>query len=474
MKIDFDRFVEGGRFAGLETLNLSNTTYDLSQLRESLAFWLYRKLDVPASRTGFALVYLTVAGKFDREYLGLYTLIEEVDHQFLKEHFGNEDGLLVKPSGMRGLAYLGEKWDQYAGICSPRTEGRAGQGQKIADLARLTHRADDAAFAANIDSLLAVDEFLRYVAVTSTVISFDSFLSTGHNYYMYVNPKDGLIYFIPWDLNMSFGGYGWVGTIDELARTDITRAYADHNILIERILKNPKYAAAYRGHMNKLSSQFFNPQRLAERRQLVQNVLDAADKATRDSRRIGNPTTQPAVGSWPVAPDLWPFLDMRAEWIRLQIEGNAVGFKPDFRNPKRTLDQWAAHTVAAVAFMDAVDQDDDRRLTDDEVKAAIVRLFAAANLPEQSVLDATMLAATLDCLLPDDLKKRVPAKAWATWIIAIADTNKDGHVSAAELFAAYHRFQTSNDADRDGLMDGRELVEQMGAANAPRDPDPLR
>ena len=60
MKVDFDRFVENGRFAGLETLNLSNTTYDPSQARESLAFWLYRKLEVPASRTGFALVYLTV------------------------------------------------------------------------------------------------------------------------------------------------------------------------------------------------------------------------------------------------------------------------------------------------------------------------------------------------------------------------------------------------------------------------------
>src|SRR5215208_1807194 len=101
MKVDFDRFVEGGRFAGLETINLSNTTYDPSQVRESLAFWMYRKMEVPASRTGFALVYLSVAGKFEREYLGLYTLIEEVGHQFLHEHFGNEDGLLLKPSGMR-------------------------------------------------------------------------------------------------------------------------------------------------------------------------------------------------------------------------------------------------------------------------------------------------------------------------------------------------------------------------------------
>jgi len=109
MKLDFDRFAEGKRFAGVESFNLSNTSFDPSQVREALAFWLFHKLDVPASRTGHALVYLTVTGKYDREYLGLYTLIEEIDQHFLKKHFGNSDGLLLKPSGMRGFAYLGEK-----------------------------------------------------------------------------------------------------------------------------------------------------------------------------------------------------------------------------------------------------------------------------------------------------------------------------------------------------------------------------
>lgn len=474
MKVDFDRFVEGGRFSGLETFNLSNTTYDPSQVRESLAFWLYRKMDVPASRTGFALVYLSVAGKFQREYLGLYTLIEEVDHQFLNEHFGNENGLLLKPSGMRGFAYLGEKWADYAGICSAKTEVRPELAEKVVELGRLIHRSDDATFARKIESVLAVDEFLRYVAVTSAVISFDSFLSTGHNYYMYVNPRDGLIYFVPWDLNMSFGGYGWVGTIDELARTDIDRSYADHNILVERLLKAPKFRAAYRGHVNRLCSQWFNPQKLAERREILSRVLNLADGAARDTKKMGSATTQPALGSWPVAPELWTFAFKRAEWMRLGLEGSAVGFKPDFRDPKRTLAEWAPVTVAAVAFMDGVDADGDRRLCDEEVKGGIVKLFAAASLPEQSVVDGKMLEETLERVMPEDLKRRVAAKAWAGWIVAIADVNKDGHVSGGELLGAYQRWQRNNDADRDGMMDGRELVESMGSAGAPRDPEPMR
>src|ERR1051325_357861 len=124
MRVDFDRFLKAGRFAGVESINLSNTTFDPSQLREALGFWLFQKLDVPAPRTGHALVYLTVPGKYAREYLGLYTIIEEFDQHFLKKHFGNSDGLLLKPSGMRGFAYLGETWDQYRGICSPRTTER--------------------------------------------------------------------------------------------------------------------------------------------------------------------------------------------------------------------------------------------------------------------------------------------------------------------------------------------------------------
>src|SRR5258705_9266917 len=138
-KLDFNRFAEGKRFAGVESINLSNTSFDPSQVREALAFWLFQKLDVPASRTGHALVYLTVTGKYNSEYLGLYTLIEEIDGHFLKKHFGNSKGLLLKPSGMRGIAYLGENWDKYEGICSPRTKEQPELCQKVIDLAKLIH-----------------------------------------------------------------------------------------------------------------------------------------------------------------------------------------------------------------------------------------------------------------------------------------------------------------------------------------------
>ncbi|MDB6029840.1 MAG: hypothetical protein JWM16_178 [Verrucomicrobiales bacterium] len=474
MRVDFDRFVKGRRFAGVESLNLSNTSFDPSQVREALGFWLFQKLGVPAPSTGHALVYLTVAGKYEREYLGLYTLIEEVDPHFLKRHFGNSDGMLLKPAGMRGFAYLGETWDQYRGICGPRSKERPEACQKVIEFAKLIHRADDATFRAKIGSVLAVDEFLRYVAVSSVLINFDSFLSTGHNYYIYVNPRDGKLHFIPWDLNMSLGGYGWLGTDEELARTSITRSYADHNILIERLLAIDEYAKAYRGHMQKLAVTAFNPEAMRQRREFLRPVLEAADKAARTTGKSGTTNLVSASGMGLNAPELWQFVERRAESIRLQLDGKEIGFKPEFSNPKRTLVEWAPLTVAANTFMSAMDTNHDWRLSDAEVMDASKRFLAAGNIPADGSMDLAGCIAVIEKIMPEDLRRRVPAKAWGEWLFAISDANKDGRVTVQELFGAYRRFQSGSDADRDGMMDERDLIEALGAAGAPRDLDPGR
>ena len=89
-------------------------------------------------------------------------------------------------------------------------------------------------------------------------------------------------------------------------------------------------------------------------------------------------------------------------------------------------------------------------------------------------MDRTNAVAAIDKVITDDLRHRVPAKAWADWLFGIADSNKDDRLTADEMFATYKRFQTGSDADRDGRMDGRDLIEALSAAGAPRDPDPAR
>src|SRR5688572_16075559 len=276
MKLDFERFSPGQRFAGLATLNLNNQALDPSQSREVLAFELFRDMGAPAPRTGFALVHLTVPGRYDREFLGLYTLIEEVDRQFIKRHFKHRDGLLLKPQGMRGLAYFEGDWKQHESRYRPKSEVDPKLAQRVVELARLVHKSDDTTFAQQITSYLDVEVFLKYVAVNAALCNFDSFLSTGHNYYLYVNPADGRASIIPWDMNMSFGGYTWVGTADQIADVSMLRPYVDHNRLIERVFAIPAYRDAYRRHMRNLIEGPFSPERIRKRLADVESFIRQA------------------------------------------------------------------------------------------------------------------------------------------------------------------------------------------------------
>src|SRR5436190_3533284 len=64
MKLDFNRFVAGGRFAGVASLNLNSAVFDPSEVRETIGFSLFQESGVPSPRTSHALVYLTVPGTF--------------------------------------------------------------------------------------------------------------------------------------------------------------------------------------------------------------------------------------------------------------------------------------------------------------------------------------------------------------------------------------------------------------------------
>src|SRR5262249_8546437 len=114
LKIDFSKF-GGLPFHGLTALNLHAMPMDPSKGREVLACAVFRAAGVPAPRTAFAEVTLTVPGKYDKEVLGLYAVVENVDQQFLADRFGTDKGLLMKPFQVRSIEHLGDDWERYRG-----------------------------------------------------------------------------------------------------------------------------------------------------------------------------------------------------------------------------------------------------------------------------------------------------------------------------------------------------------------------
>src|SRR5688572_13964231 len=89
-KIGFDN--EDERMYAMRSINLKSMWNDVSQMREALAWSLFKQAGVRGSRHTYARLCIN-----DR-YYGLYSVIEQVDKAFLKDHFknDNDDGNLYK------------------------------------------------------------------------------------------------------------------------------------------------------------------------------------------------------------------------------------------------------------------------------------------------------------------------------------------------------------------------------------------
>jgi spore coat protein H len=113
LQLEFNRFVEQ-EFEGLTSLQLHSMPMDPAKGREVLALSIFHDFGVPTPRGGFVEVTLTVRGRFDKEFLGLYASIETVDMRFLKNHFETDGGTLMKPfqdrSPNRPRTRLNESW----------------------------------------------------------------------------------------------------------------------------------------------------------------------------------------------------------------------------------------------------------------------------------------------------------------------------------------------------------------------------
>lgn len=111
----------------------------------------------------------------------------------------------------------------------------------------------------NIENYLNVDEVLKYFAVNTFLVNLDSY-SGGmyHNYYLY--EKDGVSEILPWDLNMSFGGFSVKDgekAINFPIDSPVTGNLEDAP-LIGKLLENDDYKEIYHKYLKQISDNYFS------------------------------------------------------------------------------------------------------------------------------------------------------------------------------------------------------------------------
>lgn len=109
----------------------------------------------------------------------------------------------------------------------------------------------------NLEEYLNVEEILKYFAVNTFAVNLDSY-SGGmfHNYYLY--EEDGVCEIIPWDLNMSFGGFnqGTSGNaINFPIDNPVTGTLEDYP-LIAKLLEVDEYKELYHSYLEKLANEY--------------------------------------------------------------------------------------------------------------------------------------------------------------------------------------------------------------------------
>jgi len=322
-KIDLDREGGKGRFGGSKTINLHCGVTDPTKCRETLGYELYRAAGVPASRTALAEVRITVPGRYDKQLLGLYTVVEDVGKPFLKDRFGTDQGLLMKPEQLRDFKDLGDDWGRYKKNYAPSRDATADESARIISFTRLVDKADDATFAKEIGSYLDLDNYLRFLAATAFVANTDSFFTIGHNYYLYLHPQTGKLHFIPWDLDRAFANFGNGKQNMDLS---LTHPYAGSHCLTERLLAIPAVGERYQKLLKELATGPFEKGRLLKRlaglEEIIQGPRDRDAKAAADRRE------RPGGSPFGAPPALADFFEARAGSVAAQLEGKSKGFIP--------------------------------------------------------------------------------------------------------------------------------------------------
>jgi hypothetical protein len=288
----------GTRLAGMTRINLKSMYNDPSQMREALAWRLFRKAGVPSPRHTYARL------AFDDVYRGLFSVIEQVDKRFLKDHFGqNARGNLYKcrcgdiggatleyrtgPDGDdSGRQYFtsGRKRRSYL----LKTNKNDPHANTYDDLARFIavingvglpggdERFDTDAFRELVDGIMNVRAFLRWAGANVLLGSWDNYFATPSNFYLYNSGRLGAaddfvrspyFTFIPWDYDNSLGidyfGTRWQYTdiLDWPSNTGrYWRGHATSRIpLVENLLRNREYRRYYLDYLEHLLETEFNP-----------------------------------------------------------------------------------------------------------------------------------------------------------------------------------------------------------------------
>ncbi len=321
-KVEFDHYDPSNTYYGLDKLCLNNIIQDNTYMKDYVSYQMMSGFGVDSPLCSY--VYLTVNG----EDFGLYLAVEGVEESFLERNYGNDYGELYKPDSMsmgggrgngagfdpgilgeagnqqenlngydgksnRGipgmeagkspggpdkmvmgsddvsLIYTDDEYDSYSNIFDhAKTEiTDSDKDRLIASLKKLNE-------AETLETVVDIEEVIRYFTVHNFVCNFDSYTgSMIHNYYLY--EKDGQLSMIPWDYNLAFGGFesgtDAEGLVNYPIDSPVSGGTVESRPMLAWIFADEEYTEQYHQYFAEFIEQYFTN---GEFEQMIDTVSD--------------------------------------------------------------------------------------------------------------------------------------------------------------------------------------------------------
>ncbi len=253
-KIDFNEFVSGKNYDGLKAINLNNAMGDPTLMREKVFLDFCRAVGIEAPRATYANVYV------NNTLWGFYVLVEQVNKTFLTPHYGNNGGNLFKGDAQGTLQWFGNLQSSYYGKYELKTNETINDWTDLVHLIDEINNTPSANFYDSLEVVLNTTAWIEGWAANNIFVNLDSYLGSGHNYYIYHNTVTNKFDFILWDANETFGKFAMGMNISQLENLNMTYipSPASSLPLTNKMVQNTTYNNTYANTVCNYVSNYFS------------------------------------------------------------------------------------------------------------------------------------------------------------------------------------------------------------------------
>ncbi len=270
-KIHTDEYVADQVLYGYDNINLGNSYRDPTFVREVAVYELLRRY-MPAPKANYVRLWL------NGQYWGIYINVQQIDADFIDEWYSDEDGNRYK--AVHGsLEWLGSNPVDYQAEYELHSDGNGQEWTDLIDMIDELNNGDPQSFDVNLEPVLAIDQALRYLAACNLLGNLDSYLSPGHNYYLYTSY--GRFDILPWDWNMCFAQFRKQSGGGDLTITEIQELDPFYGMNSRHPLINELYSSnsaegpeRYMAHHRALFAAEFDWALLEPRILYLQNLIE--------------------------------------------------------------------------------------------------------------------------------------------------------------------------------------------------------